>query len=211
MPKIFRTLLFLSLILSACLPGGFSTAAPLPTLANDAPTQGSTVAPETPASASTTDATDAASPQDTSTVSPSYPRDCGYQWAQKALPELSDNFHQSIQRLQPEAQADAFAFGEDCIYADGTATFIPMETDFTITLQSSNLSDEVVGQWVVKIMQVIDTIPPDQIVGPRPGRVSITLESNGERNGVVFYIDQFHALPAGLSNTEIYQSLKTQQ
>jgi hypothetical protein len=76
------------------------------------------------------------------TVPSSNPQDCGYQWAQQALPELSSAFLQSIQALQPEAQANAFAFGENCIHADGTATFLPMETDFNITLQVTDVSNE---------------------------------------------------------------------
>ena len=127
------------------------------------------------------------------------------------MPELSSEFQESIQLLQPEAQAVAFGFGEDCIHADGSVTFIPMETDFNITLQVGDLSDEEAGEWVLKIMQIIDTIPADQIIGPRPGRVSIIFETNGQRKGTSFYIDQYHALPSGLSNAEIYRALQSQQ
>jgi hypothetical protein len=115
-----------------------------------------------------------------------------------------------MQALQPDAQASAFGFGENCVHSDGTATYIPMETDFNITLPVSDPTDPAArGEWIVKIMQVIENIPPDQISGPRPGRVSITFESNGERQGATFYIDQYHALPAGLSPAEIYQALKS--
>jgi hypothetical protein len=146
------------------------------------------------------------------TLVPSYPQDCGYQWANQNLPELSNSFLQAIQALQSEAQANAFAFGENCVHTDGSITFLPMETDFNVTLQVSDLADEaVLGEWIVKVMQVIENIPPDQIVGPRPGRVSIFFESNGERGGANFYIDQYRALPAGLSHTEIYQALKNAQ
>jgi hypothetical protein len=60
-------------------------------------------------------------------------------------------------------------------------------------------------------MQMIEAIPPDQIIGPRPGRVGVVFESNGQRQSVSFYIDQYRALPAGLSSAEIYQSLKALQ
>jgi hypothetical protein len=145
------------------------------------------------------------------TVDPSYPRQCGYQWAYQDLPELSSEFQQSMQALQPDAQAGAFGFGEDCVYADGTKTFIPMETDFNVTIPLSDTTDSaILGEWVVRIMQVIEEIPPDEIVGPRPGRVSILFE-NAQREGVNFYIDQYHALPAGLTPAEIYQTLKSTQ
>lgn len=138
---------------------------------------------------------------------------CGYQWAQQALPELSIEFQNAIELLQPEAQASAFAFGEDCVHADGTTrTFIPMETDFNITLQVSDLSDESeLGGWIVKAMQVVENIPSDQIVGPRPGRISLGFKSGSDQKFVNFYIDQYQGLPSGLGSAEIYRALQTPQ
>ena len=145
-------------------------------------------------------------------TAPSY-GECGYQWAYQDLPELSAEFQDDIQNLQPEAQATAFAFGENCIHADGTTTtFIPMETDFNIMLQVSDLSNEsALGDWIIKVMQVVENIPPDQIVGPRPGRVSIAFQAGSDQKFVNFYIDQYQELPTGLSNAEIYQTLQAPQ
>jgi hypothetical protein len=142
----------------------------------------------------------------------SYGGNCGYQWAQKDLPELSGEFQQAIRQLQPEALANAFAFGEDCIYADGHAVFTAMETDFNITLQVVDLANEAdLGEWIVKVMQVIESIPPEKIEGPRPGRISLEFRSGSEHKFVNFYIDKYQALPSGLSTTEIYQALQTPQ
>ena len=147
------------------------------------------------------------------TESSSYPGGCGYQWAQQDLPELSGLFQQSIQQLQPEAQAYAFAFGENCVLADGSVDrFIPMETDFNITLQVTDLANQdELGDWIIKVMQAIENLPPDQIIGPRPGRVGIIFQSDSDRIGISFYIDQYRALPVGLSNAEIFQQLQTPQ
>lgn len=151
-------------------------------------------------------------PNGATTVPPSNPQDCGYQWAQEPLPDLSSDFQQSIQDLQPEAQANSFAFGENCVHADGTSTFLPMETDFTVTLKVNDLSNESdLGEWIVNVMQVIQNIPSDQIVGPRPGRVTISFQSSAGQKYVRFYIDQYHALQSGLSNAEIYEALQTSQ
>jgi hypothetical protein len=176
MQKILRTLLFWTLILSACSTG-------------------------------------VASPQPSPPDSPPNPQDCGYQWAYQDLPELSSTFQQSIQSLQAQAQANAFAFGENCIRPDGTvAGFSAMETDFNITLQVSDLANEAdLGAWIVKVMQVIESIPQEQIVGPQPGRVNIVFQSNGEQKIVNFYIDQYQSLPSGLSNQEILQELQLPQ
>ncbi|HET9907786.1 MAG TPA: hypothetical protein VFQ23_14140 [Anaerolineales bacterium] len=149
----------------------------------------------------------------TATATPPTYGGCGYQWANQPLPELSAEFQNAIQLLQPEAQANAFAFGEDCVHADGTTrTFIAMETDFNVTLQVNDLSDEsALGDWIVKIMDVIENIPPEKIMGPRPGRVSVAFQVGSEQKYVNFYVDQYQALPSGLSSTEIYQALQTPQ
>lgn len=229
--KLIRALLFLTLILSACSPAVSSAEDPPASLGSDTPTPvpgtvstaGSQPTEMIPVSSTevipppklvatlSTPHIDQG-PDGAVTAPSSYPQDCGYQWAQQALPELSSQFLQSMQALQPEAEAYAFAFGENCVHADGTATFLPMETDFNVTVQVGDLNDETaLGEWVVKTMQVIENIPPDQITGPRPGRVGIMFESNGQRQGVSFYIDQYRALPAGLSHAEIYQALKSIQ
>ena len=136
---------------------------------------------------------------------------CGYQWAQQGLPELSEEIQQAVQGLQSSAQANAFAFGENCIHADGHANFIAMETDFNITLQATNITDaNECGEWVVKIMQVILDIPKDEIMGPRPGRVSMSFQAGSEQKNFNFYIDRYQALSTGLSNTEICTALQTQ-
>jgi hypothetical protein len=60
-------------------------------------------------------------------------------------------------------------------------------------------------------MQVIQNIPSDQIVGPRPGRVSIGFQSNAGQKNISFYIDQYRALQSGLSSAEIFKTLQTPQ
>lgn len=190
MNRFIRPLLFWTLILSACSTSLSRTDAAPPAL----PTSITTEAP---------------APTITTTAS-SY-GGCGYQWAYKDLPDLSSKFLHAIQQLQPSAQANAFAFGEDCVYADGHADFIAMETDFNVTLQINDLGDpNECGKWVTKIMQIILAIPKDEIVGPRPGRVSMSLQAGSEQKNFSFYIDRYQALYIDLSNTEICTALQTQ-
>ena len=83
-----------------------------------------------------------------------------------------------------------------------------METDFNITLQVSDLKNESeLGEWIVNVAQVITELPPEQILGPRPGRVSLTFQSAADAKNVTFYINQYQALPACLSSAEILQQL----
>jgi len=184
MQSLFRILFFWSLVLSACSTGGLSPQTVPPSI-----TRASSTLP--------------------TTAIPANPQECGYQWAYKDLPELSRNFQQSIQVLQPEGPANAFAFGENCIHTDGSVTFLARETDFNLTLQVDDLSNESdLGGWSVKVMQVIENIPQEQIVGPQPGLVTIIFQSDSDQKVINFYINQYQALPSGLSNAEIYQALQ---
>ena len=224
MTRAFGTVLLLTLFLCACSPGGLSPQMP-PTLAARAPTEDAAVTEAVPTTEILPDSSVATpppkipdatphidQPPDGASTASTYPQGCGYQWAYQDLPELSSDFLLALQNIQPEAQGYAFVFGEDCIHEDGSATFIPMETDFNITFQAANLSDEpALGNMVVKVMEIIEAVPPERIIGPRPGRVSILFESGEDRKGVNFYIDEYQALPADLRPVDIFQKLQTPQ
>jgi hypothetical protein len=225
MLKIIRTILLWNLILAACAPifpgteAGPQNAMPTvetPTVVVLTTTQAASDTPALPnpkiiQTLQTPHIEQPPNPDVITNVAPPSSQECAYQWAYQDLPQLSGDFLAAIQGLQSGAQATAFAFGENCTHADGSTTFLPMETDFNITLQVSVLENESdLGEWIVKVMQIIEQIPADQIVGPRPGRVSIMFQRNGEQKGVSFYIDQYRALPSGLSSAEIYRALQSQ-
>lgn len=211
MPGIFRAFLFWTLILCACSTSISSPQAVPPTVT---PLAFPTTAVPVPEPIVTLSTPHIDQPPDGNipTTQPN-PQDCGYQWANQDLPELSSSFQTSIQALQPEAQANAFAFGENCIRSDGSiASFGAMETDFNVTLQVNDLTNESdLGEWIVKVMQVIENIPPEQIAGPQPGKVSLIFQSNGDQKFVNFTINQYQALGPGLSDSEIYQALQISQ
>jgi hypothetical protein len=216
--RIFHTLLLWTLILCACSAGRFSPEASSRHPVTDTPSPAAIpvsttqVFPLTKLVATLATPHIDQSPDGAITTAPPTFEGCAYMWAYKDMPELSSSFQQSIQTLQPEAQANAYTFGEDCIHTDGSVTFLAKETDFNITLQVDDLSNESdLGEWIVKIMQVIETIPPDQIVGPRPGRVSLEFRSSNDQMFVNFYVNQYQSLPFGLSNAEIYQALQAPQ
>jgi len=211
MKRIFRGFLFWTILLSAC-SSGIASPQPASPTAVDIPFPTTAAPNPTLIATLSTPHLDQSSDEEVGTTPPN-PQDCGYQWATQPLPELSSRLLVSLQALQPEAQADAYAFGENCMLADGSiGGFSAMETDFNITLQVNDLANESeLGEWIVKIMQVIEDIPQEQIVGPQPGRVSMIFQSNGAQNGFNFYVNQFQALPTGLSNSEIYQALKMPQ
>lgn len=154
-----------------------------------------------------------APPSETPTATPTAASQaCAYMWASQNLTDLTLELQEAIKDVQPDAQAYAFAFGEDCIYEDGHKTFSAMETDFNVTLQVTDLADEnELGNWIIKTMQVIETLPKEKIVGPRPGRVTMIFTVGSDQKFFNFYIDKYQALPKGMAGWEIYQSLQTQQ
>ena len=213
MKRMFRTFLFWTLLLSAC-SAGVSSPQPVPVSTTDAPT----LVPPTAGPDPTLIATLATPhieqpPNGEITGVPPGPQDCGWMWAEQDLPELSHSFQQSLQALQAEAEANAFVFGENCVHFDGSiGDFHARQTDFRITLQVHDLANESdLGAWIVKIMQIITAIPPEQIVGPIPGQVFLIFQSGGDQKALSFGIDEFQNLPPSLSDAEIFQSLQAQQ
>lgn len=91
---------------------------------------------------------------------------CYYTWAYQDAPELTNKLDTSVKALNPNANATATLFGEDCTYEDGSSTFGVMETDFTIRLAVDDLSKhEEFGDWIKKVMQIVTAIPREEIQG----------------------------------------------
>jgi hypothetical protein len=105
------------------------------------------------------------SPTDAGTAVPSY-EGCSFIWANHDSPELTDKLNIAFRELEPNADANASLFGEDCVYADGHATFSTMETDFYVRLPVDDLSnEEVFGNWMAQVLTLIVAMPREDIPG----------------------------------------------
>ncbi len=215
MRRVLSSLLFWTLVLCACSTGIASPEAVPPSPTETPFPLSTTFAPEPKLAATlaTPHIDQPPNPDGDTNAVPLTPQDCAYQWTTQDLPALSSSFQQSVQALQSRAQAKAYAFGENCIRTDGTiASFTATETDFNVTLQVDDLANEsVLGRWIVQVMQIIGDIPAEQIVGPRPGRVSIVFQSSTAQRVLNFYITQYQELPPGLGHTEVYEALQALQ
>ena len=119
----------------------------------------------------------------TETVTASQP--CAYTWAYKDLPEISAEFEASVKTVLPEANAHALAFGEDCVVADGSSTFLAMETDFYVILSVTDLNDdELFGNFIEQVLPIVDGFAPPRVPGPKEGFVEFTFR-NGENQRVL--------------------------
>jgi hypothetical protein len=122
-------------------------------------------------------------PTDTSHPSQDSAQGCYYVWATRPLTELSNKLQSDIAATSALVQASAYAFGEDCRQPDGTTTFLAMETDFRVRLPVSAVTDEAaMGDWISRVMLMIEAIPATELPGTRPGRVEFEFTDDASRS-----------------------------
>lgn len=98
------------------------------------------------------------------TPADSGPTPCAYVWAQQDLPEIGQRFNADLQSLIPEATGGAYAFGEDCVHEDGSRTFGAMETDFTVDIPVSDLTDDAaLGAYLERLIPFLSAYPTDSL------------------------------------------------
>jgi hypothetical protein len=109
-------------------------------------------------------------------ITPTY-EGCAYVWGSEELPELSRRLNAELQKISTDLTALAYAFGEDCVYGNGHKTFSAMETDFRVGVKVKTVKDEgALGDWIAKVMPIVLDLPPEQLEGPRTGRVDFSFE-----------------------------------
>jgi hypothetical protein len=107
----------------------------------------------------------------TTDVTPTF-AGCAYVWASHELPDVSDLVQAAFKAAGLDATGSANAYGEDCVYEDGTRTFSAMETDFRVKLAVADVKDQQeLGNSVSAVMNVLEKVPKDRLAGPQPGRV----------------------------------------
>lgn len=110
---------------------------------------------------------------------------CAYTWAYHDAPDLTAWLDASLKQLNPAAKGNASLYGEDCTTAEGTVSFVPMETDFYVHLPVEDLADEeALGRWMAQVMPVVMDLPREQIPGPQYGFVEFWFE-RGETEKIV--------------------------
>lgn len=131
---------------------------------------------------------------------------CGYMWAYKDAPELTTSFDSAVKALNAQASGRAELFGEDCVYADGSATFSTMETDFYTRLPVDDLSkEEEFGNWVAQVMEIVIQMPREDLPG-NYGFVEFTFAKN-EAERIIFRvpIQQYINDAQGKSGAELFR------
>jgi hypothetical protein len=136
---------------------------------------------------------------------------CAFMWAKNPLPELSENFDQTLKETLPNAEGYAEAYGENCVTEAGEiARFLAMETDYHVTFIVDDLEDkQTLGKLVEAVMEVLAKFPTDDTPGPQPGYIGITFEApNGSLRLWIMRTDVEAALDNGLYGEELFIALQ---
>jgi len=123
------------------------------------------------------------------------------------LPALSQKLYRALQAVDPSLTGNAYAYGENCVFADGHSTFSTMETDFRVKVNVSDLKDEkTLGDWIGRVLVVITKLPSDDILGPQPGHVEFAFSRSETENLFLnVSIAKFQKQPSGLSGAELFK------
>jgi hypothetical protein len=153
--------------------------------------------------------TSTSTPTQTITLSPAY-EGCSFMWAYHDDPRVSTKLHEAVVALDPSASANAQLFGEDCVYADGHATFSTMETDFYIRLPVEDLTiEEVFGNWIKQVMDLVVDLPKDEIQG-RKGFVEFSfIKNDAERLIIRVEINDYLGGAVEKSGIALFQEFYT--
>jgi hypothetical protein len=143
------------------------------------------------------------------TAAPSQP--CAYTWAYENLPDVTAELQAAIQKILPEAEARATAFGEDCVAQDGSVTFGAMETDFYLRIPVADLNDDdALGMLVENILSITDRFDHSRIPGPKEGFVEFTFLNGTEQRIVRVQIPLGKQMRGqGLHGAELLNALET--
>lgn len=138
---------------------------------------------------------------------------CAYSWANRPLPELTDQLQAALDAAGiPGATARAYDFGENCNDQEtGTvAGFSRIETDVEIRLEVADARDlDALGSLTDQVLAVLDTITRDSLSGRLPGRIGLNFAMRGAtRNWLYFYDEQLEeARGRGLSGRALLEAL----
>jgi hypothetical protein len=140
--------------------------------------------------------------------------DCGWQWAEQSLAELTDTFQQALAGanlfFDPE-KTRAYAFGENCLDKRGNVQyFASMETDFIVATTPADVTDQAaLGNYAGQVLRLIlSDFTPGTVPGPQPGNVEFVFVGPGlEIRRRVSLVDAQKALRSALEGAELYRAL----
>lgn len=111
------------------------------------------------------------------TNTPSEPAACAYVLASKDAPDAAATLSQAYRSANfTNVDVRAAAYGEDCLDTNTNriARFAAKQTDIYLTVTVENAHDtQSLGNWIARLVPVIDQVPAAQLPGPNPGNIAI--------------------------------------
>ncbi|HEY2980136.1 MAG TPA: hypothetical protein VGJ22_03060 [Anaerolineales bacterium] len=133
---------------------------------------------------------------------------CGYVWASKDLPEITQQADEVVKQANPVASARADAFGENCVYGDGRADFGAMETDFHVSVPVNDLKDErALGDQIAALMiALLERFPSGSLPGGQDGLVEFRFEQSDTEYVIVRVpIQKYRSEATGIRGAELFR------
>ena len=149
------------------------------------------------------------------TETPAAVTNCAFAWSERGLPEVTDKVNQAfLDAGFREVSAEARAYGEDCIdpQTNEVVQFSAMQTDFHISIAITDTSSkQVLGDWVERVMRVLEPYKPGKVAGPNPGYVGITFGTSSDTVNLWFPRTQAEELiKDGTRGSHLFEALQDQ-
>lgn len=139
--------------------------------------------------------------------------ECAFVWSNRTLPTTSLTINSALQAAGlNEVEAEASAYGENCV---DTATntvvrFTALQTDVYVQVQVADTSDgQALGEWVERVLRVINELPEGTLQGNNPGYLGITFISAQNSTNLWFPRSKADGLlNEGIRGSALYEALR---
>lgn len=198
--RLLSALLLAALFVVAGLTGCVEVARTTQT-----PTPKATLIPTTPILETLT-----SSPVATSVVTPV----CAYVEASKDAPDASAAITQAYRSANiTHVDVRAEAVGENCIdtNTNRVASFSTRQTDIYLLVPVQDIHDtQALGDWISRLVPLIETVPADQLPGPNPGNIAIQFTNGTDEVNLWFPRQTAQGLlQKGIRGSALYEALAT--
>ncbi len=142
---------------------------------------------------------------------------CSYVWASSPLPDVSSQLTTAFRQAKmPAVEVEASAYGENCldISTNEVVGFKPQQIDFSILVGVEDLNDtQALGEWVVKILTVLETSPAASIPNTRTGQVNIDFQDLKKTTTSLSFLQSrgLELIKQGLRGTSLLGALMQEQ
>ena len=142
---------------------------------------------------------------------------CSYVWASSPLPDVSSQLTTAFRQAKmPAVEVEASAYGENCldISTNAVVDFKPQQINFSILVGVEDLSDtQALGEWVVKILTVLETNPAASLPNTRTGQVDIDFQDLKKTTISLSFLQSrgLELIKQGLRGTSLLGALQQEQ